>query len=307
MGKGYSILPVLLLLLTNSVAACSKEGEEEEQPQWITVAVDQPRVHHHLFYSEAVGSDVSFHIYLPDSYHSDETANFPVLYYLHGSGDGTLGIPFLSNFFNNLITSGDIDPMIVVFPNGLPDGMWCDSKDRSRPVETMLITELLPLVDEMFRTTGTREGRLIEGFSMGGYGAGRLGLKYSNLFAGFSMLGAGPLQLDFLEAGPYVPLPKRQAIFRTVYGSDMEYFEAVSPWRIAESVAGTLPEEMKVRIVVGSLDNMLANNIALSAHFTTLGIEHQFIEVPDVGHTAPLLMQAVRSESIEFYNSVFGR
>lgn len=55
------------------------------------------------------------------------------------------------------------------------------------------------------------------------------------------------------------------------------------------------------------LDGMLANNIALSDHFTALGIEHQFIQVPDVGHTAPLLMQAVKDESIEFYNSLFKR
>ena len=297
-----------MLLLTQSVAACSKDKEvAEEQPQWITRAVELPRLQYHIFHSEAVGADVSFHVYLPQSYHADENTRFPVLYYLHGSGDGTLGIPFLANFFNQLITAGDIEPMLIVFPNGLPEGMWSDSKDGSRPVETMLIGELLPLIDDMFRTDGTREGRLVEGFSMGGYGAGRLGLKYSHLFAGFSMLGAGPLQLDFLEAGPYVPLPKRQAIFRTVYGNDMEYFEALSPWRIAEAIAASLPQEMAVRIVVGSLDNMLTNNIALSAHFTTLGIGHQFIEVPEVGHTAPLLMQEVRDESIEFYNSVFSR
>ncbi len=325
MVKRFLCLILIILLAFSHIAmACRKvepdETEEipewvsepeadetEEIPEWVTEAVDLPRIGYHIFHSDAIGGDVSFHIYSPDSYHTYPSRHFPVLYYLHGSGKGIQGIPFLTNFFNQLITDGDIEPMLIVFPNGLPDGMWCNSKDGTRPVETIVIDELIPLVDSMFRTINSAEGRLIEGFSMGGYGAGRLGLKYHGLFAGFSMLGAGPLQLDFLEPGPYVPLHQRRKIFQLVYGGDMDYFEAQSPWRTSEVVADQLPEEITVRVVVGSLDNMLDNNRALSAHFTGLGIDNQFIEVPGIGHTPPALMQAIRDESIQFYNSVFSR
>ncbi len=76
--------------------------------------------------------------------------------------------------------------------------------------------------------------RLLEGFSMGGYGAARLGLTYYDRFAGFSMLGAGPLQLDFVNYPHARTSPEqRQQIFDEVYGGDQKYFEAMSPWRIA--------------------------------------------------------------------------
>ena len=49
--------------------------------------------------------------------------------------------------------------------------------------ETMIIKELVPLIDKNFRTVKKREGRSICGFSMGGGGSIRLALKYPNLFS----------------------------------------------------------------------------------------------------------------------------
>ncbi|MFZ4650768.1 MAG: alpha/beta hydrolase-fold protein [Rubrivivax sp.] len=71
-----------------------------------------------------------------------------------------------------------------MFVNGLPARLWADSKDGASPVETVLIREVIPGVDRSFRTQASREGRILEGFSMGGYGAARLGFKHPELFAG---------------------------------------------------------------------------------------------------------------------------
>ena len=67
---------------------------------------------------------------------------------------------------------------------GLPRSLWADSKDGAAPVETVFIKEVITDVDRAFRTVASREGRILEGFSMGGYGAARLGFKYPQIFAG---------------------------------------------------------------------------------------------------------------------------
>jgi len=41
--------------------------------------------------------------------------------------------------------------------------------------QTVVIRELIPPIDATFRTIASRDARLIEGFSAGGYGAARLG------------------------------------------------------------------------------------------------------------------------------------
>lgn len=274
---------------------------------WVTAIANTQRAQQHIFKSEALGHAVSFHIYLPHEYEKNPTIHFPVLYWLHGSGPGIQGIPFICSFFGNAMDAGNIPPMIIVFPHGHTYGMWCDSKDGSMPIETILMTELIPYVDATFRTIASRDGRIIEGFSMGGYGAGRLGLKYAEHFQAFSMMGAGPLQYpDFLVNDPNLnPLRARKAIFKMVFGDDPEYYQSQSPWRLAEDLADSLPDMLCIRIIVGEDDSMLKNNRALSAHFRELGIDHQYLELPGVGHSPMHTLLAIGDENWDFYRARF--
>ena len=269
---------------------------------WVTEAVSAPNVHYRVFHSPAVGGPVSFHVYLPPAYAENPDRRFPVLFYLHGLGGGVDGIAPMSWLLGQGMAQGHIPPLIVVFPNGLPMGMWCNSKDGQQPVESMLIEDLIPYVDSTFRTINARRGRAVEGFSMGGYGAARLGLKYHHLFGGFSMLGAGPLQLDILGDGP-LSLEFRMMILNLVYGGDPEYFEAQSPWRIAEAVAEHLPPGMPIRQAVGTEDHVIANNRVFHEHLVALGIEHEYHELPGVGHQAGATLVGLGEDQWSFYNA----
>lgn len=282
-------------------------GHPVSENEWVTAAADTARADYRIFWSEAAGRPVSFHIYLPPAYAIEAARRFPVLYWLHGSGPGILGVAPLCRFFGDAIDTGKIPPMIIVFPNGLPTGMWCDAKEGATPMETILMDDLIPHVDGTFRTIASRDGRIIEGFSMGGYGAGRIGLKFADQFRALSMFGAGPLQLDFLVDDPNLqPLPVRRRIFASVYGSDMDYFEAQSPWRLAEQRAGSLPEAFSIRIMVGTEDSMLDNNRALSDHFLDLGIDHEYRELPGIGHNPLQTLQAIGPTNWAFYRDLFG-
>ncbi len=280
--------PLVGLLLLMPGLAISADGQE-----WISPAADSALVEQILFHSEAVGSSVSYHVYLPDAYEDNPQTRFPVLYWLHGSGPGWLGVPLLADYFDNAISRGDIQPLIVVFPHGLPHGMWADAKSGLQPVASMLIEDLIPDVDSRFRTHADRAGRLVEGWSMGGYGAGRMGLTHPALFAAFSMLGSGPLQLDFLASG-IVPLPQRLIIFQEVFGSDMDYFEELSPWRLAEAAAaaGLQPD---FRLIIGKDDLLLQSNRDFHHLLLDLEMDHSYLEIEGIGHEPMALLLALRA------------
>lgn len=275
--------------------------------EWVTATANTGNAAYRLFHSHSIGRPVSFHIHLPSAYASEPNRRFPVIYWLHGSGAGVSGVAPISQLYANAMNLGQMPPVILVFANGLPNGMWCDSKNGVTPMESILIHDLIPHVDASFRTIATREGRLIEGFSMGGYGAGRLGLKFAGLCRGFSMMGAGPLQSDFLDdPNALVPLSARETIFAEVYGNDAGYFEAQSPRRQAELSAASLPQVFSIRMIVGAADPMLTNNRALSDHFNTLDIPHFYRELPGVGHDPMQVLQGIGPANWLFYRSVFG-
>jgi enterochelin esterase-like enzyme len=274
--------------------------------QWTTPPVSGPGLQYRTFESAAAATTVSFHIYLPPQYASQPSARFPVLYWLHGSGNGTLGIDNLANYFGTAMAQGRIPPMLIVFPNGMTYSMWCDSKDGDVPMESVVIDDLIPHVDATFRTVARRSGRILDGFSMGGQGAGRLGLRRPDLFAGVSMLGAGPIQLDFLDApeGKTTPPKLRAQIYEDVWGSDPAYYLTQHPWTIAvDRAEAIIALQTKIRQGIGSLDALVPMNQDFDAHLTDLGIPHQYSVVSGVGHNPSGVLAGLGQQNWAFYNA----
>ncbi len=232
-----------------------------------------------------------------------------MLYWLHGSGAATASIAPVSGWFDAAIAAGDIPPMLVVFANGMAYRMWCDSHDGQFPMETVFVDELIPVVDATFRTVPRQEGRILEGFSMGGQGTARIGLRRPDLFAGISILGAGPLQEDFLDAPPGSDLSwkLRLQIYQAVWGSDPSYYTAEHPRTIAAAnVAAILASGTVIRQAVGTEDFLYDMNVEFHAHLQALGIPHAWIEAPGVDHSTPDLFEALGEGNWEFYNGLFG-
>ena len=274
-------------------------------PTWITPPVTAPRVKFRNFDSAAANAKVSFHLYTPEVYDAEKERRFPVLYWLHGSGGGLAGIAPVSAWFDAAIRDGKIPPMLVVFPNGLASSMWCDSKDGAVPMETIVIKELIPHIDATFRTLAKREGRILEGFSMGGYGAARLGFKYPQLFGAVSILAGGPLDLDF--AGPRATgnPAERERILQGTFGGDLDYYRSQNPITVAQQQADAVRGKVRVRIAVGARDNTGPLNRAYSEHLKKLNIAHTFTIVPDVGHDTLALFNGFGESNWELYRAVF--
>ena len=280
-------------------------NSSDSKINWVTPEIKGPGVSFHTFDSVVAKSPISYHIYKPKGYDQETTRRFPVVYWLHGSGGGLQGIPRVASWFDAAIEAGKTPPCLIVFVNGLAEGMYVDWKDGSAPIETMIIKELLPLIDSSFRTIPTRENRILDGYSMGGYGAARLGFKYPELFKGISIMGGGPLQAELIQT-PRAGRQRAAEILQKVYGGDQEYFKSVSPRQLAEVNAKTLRTDSVIRQVCGDQDETYSNNIAFHQHLEKLGIPHQWQILEGVDHNPMKTLAALADSNWLFYNSVFG-
>jgi enterochelin esterase-like enzyme len=266
--------------------------------QWVTPRAEGVGLSFHTFLSQAAGAKVSFHVYAPSAYTADPARRFPVVYWLHGSGGGVPGISRLSALADEAISAGKAPPFLMVFVNGLEMGMYIDWANGRAPLETVIIHELRPHIDANWRTIATREGRLLDGFSMGGYGAARFGFRYPELFQNVSMMGAGPMQ-ETLDRTP------RASSVQAVYGGKQARFLAVSPRRYAEQNATTLARGSRLRLVIGDRDETFDSNRNFHDHLMRLGIPHQWIVLPGIGHDPMGVLAAMGDQHWAFYRDAF--
>jgi enterochelin esterase-like enzyme len=156
------------------------------------------------FASAALDRRWAYEVYLPSQYQTSRDS-YPVLYLLHGNNGNRrdwIEKGSIQRTADALIASGEIPPAIIVMPDA--GATWfVDRRDR---METALMRDLIPDVEGHFRALRSREGRLIGGLSMGGYGALRFVLKYPEMFAATALL----------SPAIYDPLPPKNSGARRV-------------------------------------------------------------------------------------------
>ncbi len=280
-------------------------ADAQDRGRWVTPVVEAPRVAHHTFESAAAKTRVSYHLYTPRAYDREDGRRFPVVYWLHGSQGGLTGIPQVARRFDAAIEAGTAPPMLVVFVHGLAEGMYVDWRDGSTPVETVIVQDLVPHVDATHRTVATRDGRMLDGFSMGGYGAARLGFKFPEVFRAVSIVGAGPLQPELVQP-PRAGRQRAAEVLERVYGGEQAYFSAVSPRELAAKNAAGIARDSHVRLVIGDEDETFAVNRAFHEHLVGLGIPHTWTVLPGVGHDPAGVLDALGDDNWAFHRAAFG-
>ena len=134
-------------------------------------------------YSPTMKLDWNYTAYLPASYNAnDTTQKYPVIYLLHGAYGNHTNMQerfSTSDIMDDLIGSGKMPEAVVVFVDGF-NSYYVDGP--AFDMETALIEDLIPFIEEKYHGLGTKEGRVIGGISMGGYGAARYAMKYPEVF-----------------------------------------------------------------------------------------------------------------------------
>jgi len=273
---------------------------DESEPQWVKPAIEAAHTFYRTFHSPTINGPVSYLIYLPPQYDQSPDKRFPVMYWLHGRGGAQTGIPAFVERLTKAVEAGKTPPMIVVFVNGLPTGSYVDSFDGKQPVESVTIKDLIPHIDKTYRTIAAREGRIVEGFSMGGSGAAKWGFKHPELFCGISIFAGALHDLESLS--------KRDggALFQRLYGGNVEYFKANDPWSLAEKNADAVRGRTAIRIVVGGKDGLQVPNRKYHELLDRLKIEHEFHVIEDAGHNHGPLYDGLGDKNWAFYGAALG-
>jgi enterochelin esterase family protein len=143
-------------------------------------------------------------VYLPPDYEASDE-DFPVVYCLTGfTGRGKMFLndnaftPNLAERLDNLITENKIKPMIAVMPDCFTyyGGSQYINSSATGNYEDYLTEEIVPFVDENFRTINDKNSRAVMGKSSGGYGALIMAMRHSDIF-GLACSTSGDAYFEF--------------------------------------------------------------------------------------------------------------
>lgn len=299
-----SRFPGVLVWCLAAVLA-SAQGEKSAGPggaapfSWVSPlpggAALPPGVRHATFRSPSMGIAVGYYVYLPPGYESG-AARYPVVYHLHGGRPGGEGKSVrLASFVDAAVRKGAIPPTLYVFPNGGPVS-WYDMPDRKNGMgESVFVKELVPHIDASYRTWGTREGRALEGYSQGGRGATRILFKHPELFLSGAPGGSG--------YGPEKRIQENDG-----YESGNLRFLPIgyNAWDLASAYAAR-PGRPGLRLLVwdGTRCFNYEDNLRFSAYLKELGIEHEFLSIPGVPHSAVESYEAAGDAIMRHHQKTF--
>ena len=304
MSRFVAVIAVIPLAAFSLMAQETAPPAKRAAPpsNWLDPDKSEPAgTHYRTFKSELAGSEVSYLIYLPPDYETNATRRYPVVYFLHGySGNPRAGAVFVKPL-DEYIRAGKAPATIAVLVNGLTASFYCDSQNGKLPVDSVITQELIPHVDQAYRTIAKREERAVEGFSMGGYGAAHLGFKHPDLF-GLVSVRSGALT-DSVEWGPLKPPQGGRR--KMMLSAEKSYFEANDLATVIRHNVDAIRGKTKVRIAVGSEDSLQPNNQALHEFLTQLKIEHEYEVVPGVAHDSSKMYRTLGEREFAWYRATW--
>ena len=131
------------------------------------------------YFSKSLNYTNNALVYLPPSYYKDTQKTYPVFYLISGTTDTEevyYKVGRVNYILDNLIAEGKAKEMIVVLPYGNPYKLLPTNPSDGMPATRFgndvfsndLIGDLMPYIEQTYRTINDREHRAIGGFSRGG-------------------------------------------------------------------------------------------------------------------------------------------
>lgn len=247
------------------------------------------------FTGPITGNPVTFSLYLPPGY-AAATNRYPVVIHLHGIGGSHGGAQtnLVPASHEAAVSAGLIQPCIIVFPNGYTDSFWADSVNSPKPAETNVRSEIIPYLDANYRTIATRNRRVIQGFSMGGFGAAKFATKFPDLFCAAVIYDGAMLNWTQVQERHSVQAAE-------IFNNSAATFDLFSPWYWLSQNASSLRNSVPFRDFVGAL---LSENRAWRDALTGESIVSDYVET-GLPHSLGPLLDAQGSNSWAFISSAF--
>ena len=147
-------------------------------------------------------------VYTPAEYEKGKK-KYPVLYLQHGMGEDETGWSkqgHMQHIMDNLIASGEAKPMIVVMESGDIKAPFKGGDNRQgfstygNSFYDVMINDLIPTIDQKFRTLTDRDHRAMAGLSWGGHQTFDIVLNHLDKFAWMGTFSGAIFGLDVKTA-----------------------------------------------------------------------------------------------------------
>jgi enterochelin esterase family protein len=147
------------------------------------------------YYSNVTDSWRRFFVYTPPGYDENRKEKYPVVYIQHGGGEDETGWTVQGKtdiILDNLIAEGKIKPMIAVIANGnVRTGRGGYSSEGMASFKKEMTENVVPFIDNNYRTKADPKNRAICGLSMGGGQSFYVGLESLNYFGSVGVFSSG--------------------------------------------------------------------------------------------------------------------
>ena len=244
-------------------------------------------VRHATFRSPSMEVDVGYCIYFPAGYESS-SKRYPVIYLLHGGIANGNERKFLKMVphLEALRKRGEGIEAIFVLPNGGKMGFY-NMPELGSMGEDVFIRELIPHIDQTYRTIADRSGRGIEGYSGGGRATARIALEYPDLFAS-AIAGSGGFHREkgMAEQGEY---------------GGMKAQPGHNAYDRARKYAQTMKPKLALLIAVGTEDYNYENNLAYMSFLDELRVPYEKLIVEGAGHGSNPMQTHAGRELVQFH------
>jgi putative tributyrin esterase len=220
---------------------------------------------------------------------SENAQNLPMVVLLHGVYGSHWNWALKGGAHRTafeMITSGDIPPMVLVMPS---DGLWGDGSGyvphTTTDYEAWIVEDVIDCVTSVLPQLSDQSPVFISGLSMGGFGALHLAGKYPERFAGISAHSA-ITHYDQFE------IFSRQPMSTYVLADETD--KSILYW--FQKHRDRLPP---LRFDCGTSDLLIEHNRAFHQTLLAHGIAHQYEEF-DGGHSWAYWAEHLR-DSLRFF------
>lgn len=180
---------------TTAVFGCNKQAGQIEVPEGTEGDYYRPQanipfgqVRSITYWAESQQEFRHAMVYTPASYEQGKK-RYPVLYLQHGMGEDEMGWSNQGRtqfILDNMIASGECEPMIVVMESGDTQAPFAPPytfETYGKSFVEALHADLIPMIDKTFRTKADREHRAMAGLSWGGRQTWEATLTHLDKFA----------------------------------------------------------------------------------------------------------------------------
>ena len=222
------------------------------------------------YFSTVTGSWRELYVYTPPGYDSNASAQYPVIYILHGGGEDETGWASQGKanlILDNLIAGGKAKPMLIVMPdaNMGAGGFSADViENRMKQFEKEMKQAVIPFIEKNYRTLNDANNRSLAGLSLGGLHTLYTGINNTDMFS----------YLGVFSSGWIIPMMDKTA--QEQYAFMKEHTAKINNNLKAFWISEGGPEDIAYKngqIMLGKLNE--------------LKIKHTYYEYPG-GHTWPV-------------------